>query len=423
MQKQNGYVIETIYPSFFYKEMTPLWLSTVIKFLGFAAPEPKQAFHYLELACATGSNLCICAAAYPHASFVGIDFNPQHIAQARSKAQALGLNNVEFIHCDFAEFLAMNTAQFDFIVNHGTYSWVAPKQQQDILAIVAKALKAQGIFYLHYMCYPGSGDLSSIQKLLHLVHQQTPENSVEVSKSLCAELHQAGAFIHNPKIEAALNSLAQSDAYLAHEFLTDHWQPLYSVDVHQQVHQQAQLAYVGSANPCENLDSISIPAKMQAIVQQTQAAALKEYLKDLARDAKQRIDVFQKNPQTLGQQQHLQHLSKMQFKLLPSAPLHGVSSFQTTIGKIQAPQALLAQMFAQLKQQPRSFKDFLILPEFAQNPVFLIETLFLLMNAAYIHPILALENLPDQHVIEQMNQYLAQQNLALKLLAECGTAI
>ena len=423
MQKQNGYVIDTIYPSFFYKEMTPLWLSTVVKFLGFVAPEPCQAFRYLELGCATGTNLLVCAANYPQANFVGIDFNPEHIQQAKKRAQSLGLHNVEFIHADFSQFLAQNTRQFDFIVNHGTYSWVAPKQQQDILAIVAKALKAQGIFYLHYMCYPGSGALNSIQKLLHMVAEHSPDHHLQMAKQLCGDLYQAGAFIHQPKIEAALQSLAHSDAYLAHEFLTDHWQPLYSVDVHQHVYQQAQLSYVGSAHPCENLDSISIPAKMQPLLQQTQAPALKEYLKDLARDAKQRVDIFQKNPCALTQQQHAQHLADMQFKLLPSAPLQGLSHFQTPIGQIQAPQALIGQMFAQLQHNPCSFQDFLSLAEFAQQPIFLMETLFLLMQAGYIHSVLDLKTSRQVKQVQHMNQHLAQWGIPLQLLPECGTAV
>ena len=423
MQKQNGYVIDTLYPSFFYKEMTPLWLSSVVKFLGFAAPQAEQKFSYLELACATGSNLCVCAANYPQASFVGIDFNPLHIAQAKSKAKQLGLNNVEFIQCDFAEFLATNQQQFDFIVNHGTYAWVAAQQQQHILAIVDQFLKQQGIFYLHYMCYPGSGDLSAIQKLFHLVDQHTATDSLATAKNLCTDLNQAGAFINNPKIEAALNTLTQGDAYLAHEFLTDHWQPLYSVDVHQQIHQQAGLSYIGSANPCDNLDSISIPEKMQAVVQHTKTPALKEYLKDLARDAKQRIDIFQKNPRPLAQSQHLKYLSEMQFKLLPKAPIQGVDCFQTHIGQIQAPQPLLAAMFTQMHQQNCLVQTFLTWPDFAQNPMFLIETLFLCMQAGYIHPVLASQHAVNQQLIDQINQRFHDLDMPFSIIAECGTAI
>ncbi|WP_122899279.1 class I SAM-dependent methyltransferase [Acinetobacter sp. B51(2017)] len=423
MQKQNGYVIDTLYPSFFYKEMTPLWLSTVVKFLGFVAPQAEQNFSYLELACATGSNLLLCAANYPQAKFVGIDFNPLHIAQAKSKAKQLGLSNVEFIHCDFAEFLATQQQQFDFIVNHGTYAWVAAEQQQNILAIVHQFLKQQGIFYLHYMCYPGSAALHSIQKLLHVVAENSIEHHLQIARKLCGDLYQAGAFVNQPKIEAALQSLAQSDAYLEHEFLTDHWQPLYSVDVHQQVYQQAGLNYVGSAHPCENLDSISIPAKMQPLLQQTQAPALKEYLKDLARDAKQRVDIFQKNPCALSPQQHVQHLNELQFKLLASAPLQGLSHFQTPIGQIQAPQALIGQMFAQLQHKHCSFQDFLSLAEFAQQPIFLMETLFLLMQAGYIHPVLDLKTSVQAEQVSQINQYLTQWGIAWQLLPECGTAV
>lgn len=424
IHKKDGYVIEAIYPRFFYPHMTPVWLSTVMKFLGFTAPQPKNAFSYLELGCASGSNLLICAANYPQSTFVGIDFNATHIESAKAAADALELSNIEFIHADFAQFLASNTQQFDYIVQHGTYSWVATTQQQQILSIVKAALKPQGIFYLHYMCYPGSGQLSSIQKLCHLVDQAEPPTSTQSlakARALCMELHQAGAFMQYPNIDAALATLQHNEAYLAHEFLTDHWQPLYSVDVHQQVYQLAGLAYVGSANPCDNLDSISIPQRLQATIHNTQAPALKEYLKDLARDAKQRLDLFQPQPQAYSSQQHLEQLSQTYFKLLAHAPSEGVRYFHTPIGQIQANQTLMHKLFAALAQRAHCFGELLQWPEFKAQPLFLIETLFLLMNAQYIHPYL--DDMAHTVQLKKLEHFLAQHGLSLKIVPECGTAI
>ena len=285
MKKKDGYVIDATYPTFFYKEMQPVWLNTVVGFLGFQPPKIDQAFSYLELACATGMNLLTCAIHHPQGYFVGVDFNQQHIEKAQRSADRLGLKNIRFIHADFAEFLATNHRTFDFIVNHGTFSWISALHQQQILEIVAQSLNDSGVFYLHYMCYPGSGDLLSLQKLLNLVDQTEAVSSlesVEIGKQLFYDLNSAGAFVNDSKIEAVLNTLKNNHAYLAHEFLTDHWQPLYSVDVHQRVYEKTQMSYLGSAHPCENLESISIPEKMQPIIRDTQTPALKEYIKDLA---------------------------------------------------------------------------------------------------------------------------------------------
>nr|WP_236762044.1 class I SAM-dependent methyltransferase [Acinetobacter equi] len=83
---------------------------------------------------------------------------------------------MEFIHGDFQTFLETNQNQFDFIVNHGTFTWVSAQEQDYILQIVAKFLKNLGDLFA-YMCYPGSSALQPIQKLLHLVDQQNNESS------------------------------------------------------------------------------------------------------------------------------------------------------------------------------------------------------------------------------------------------------
>lgn len=424
MKKKDGYVVDTPYPVFFYKEMTPLWLYTVATFLGFRAPQPQQEFSYLELACAQGINLIVCAINYPQASFVGVDFNATHIEKAQILAKNLGLKNIQFFHADFQTFLETNTQQFDFIVNHGTYSWIAPEQQQQILEIVAQGLKPQGLMYLHYMCYPGSADLSAVQKILNTVHQHMQnEDALAVAKQLCGDLKQAGAFIHQPKIEAALKTLQHSDDYLAHEFLTDHWQPLYSMDVHQQVHSTAKISYLGSAMPCENMDGISIPLQMQSIIQKTQAPALKEYLKDLARDAKQRVDLFQKYPQPFKNTEHLDAINTIYFQTLPHAPQQGLIHFQTPIGDIEAPQALIATLFAQTRTHARNFSELSGLAGFQQQPIFLIETLFLLMQAGYMHPVSSQRHQVDRKVVKHFQSEMQSKKLNLQILPDFATAM
>ena len=66
-------------------------------------PEIGGPFQLLELGCGQGFNLCLQAANYPQARFLGIDFNPEHIAHARSLAAASGLGNVRFEQADFLE--------------------------------------------------------------------------------------------------------------------------------------------------------------------------------------------------------------------------------------------------------------------------------------------------------------------------------
>jgi hypothetical protein len=72
-----------------------------------------------------------------------------------------------------------------------------------------------------------------------------------IDKNLFDDLNNAGAFVDNPKIDSIVKTLNQSSDYLAHEFLTDFWNPLYSVDVHKMVYENTKTTFLGSANIVE----------------------------------------------------------------------------------------------------------------------------------------------------------------------------
>ncbi|MQW92178.1 methyltransferase domain-containing protein [Acinetobacter wanghuae] len=417
MKRNQGYVTDTVFPAFFYKEMQPEWLNTITQFLGFKGVDFTAPFSYLELACGTGINLIVAAMNHPQSYFVGVDFNSQHIREAQAFAEQLELKNIAFIEADFQTFYECNQTQFDFITVHGAYSWVAPIQQQEILAITAKFLKSQGIFYLHYMCYPGSLHLQPVQKLFNLIDQHVPTastESIQLGKALFNDLHEHGAFVDQPQMEALLNTLNNSSDYLTHELLTDHWQPLYSVDVHQQAHQLSGLTYIGSAEPTENLDSISIPNALQPMVSKVKIPELKEYLKDLARNSKQRTDIYQKHPIQLQQNEHLEVLKQMKFELVHLGANANVTKFQTPIGEMIASEKLIEKMLTAFAHEKRGFNDFIQLTEFQQNPIYLIETLFLLLSNQYIYPVKSSGNKRNQIHSDQFNQFMEVKKIALR---------
>jgi SAM-dependent methyltransferase len=92
------------------------------------------------LGCGYGLTTLILAASNPQMSFVGVDFNPTHIAAAANLAESAQLSNMRFIESSFDELLERRYAdmeEFDVIALHGVYSWVAPsirRQSQDSLA-------------------------------------------------------------------------------------------------------------------------------------------------------------------------------------------------------------------------------------------------------------------------------------------------
>ncbi len=264
MHKETGYVVDVPYPPHFHKEIQPVWLASLVHFLGAAAPDINKPYAYCELGCGMGINLLIAAATNPQGQFVGVDFNEAHLAIAKDAARLIGLKNIRFVHADFAQFSQENNLFFDFIVSHGVWSWIAPNQQKSILQIAARSLKPRGLLYLHYMCYPGATQMIPVQKLLNDLAQHLPgtsEQNIRAGLDFVSQLDAAGVFVDQPNLGARLEALKQKNAsYLAHDFLNDHWRPQHSVDLHRLV---AQAGVVYLAAPARSKTWTGFPSPVR----------------------------------------------------------------------------------------------------------------------------------------------------------------
>ena len=389
-RRNDGYVSDISYPIHLQKEIQPIWLASAATFLGFESVNITEKFTYLELGCASGLNLIISAINNPTGYFIGIDFNEEHIIKAKEIASSIGLLNIEFIHSDFKSFSQKADLLFDFIICHGTWSWISPIHQRSILEIVAKFLKQKGIFYLHYMCYPSSLPLLPIQKLLNIVDHHlggTSQENVKVGIDLFNQLNNAGTFIDYSNIDLVEKVFKENDLdYLAHEFLTDFWNPQYSIDIHQLV-AQTKASYIGSANLFDNLENISIPLETQKVLKNISSQILKEYTKDLARNQKQRIDIFQKKPQILNNEEHIKIINSMLFKLVDKTALNKEMKFLTPIGEIETPQEIIRVILKELEKKDCSFEDLSKLETFYNKTYLLFESIQMLMWNDTIYPV------------------------------------
>ena len=389
-RRNDGYVSDTSYPIHLQKEIQPIWLASATTFLGFESVNITEKFTYLELGCASGINLIISAINNPTGYFIGIDFNEEHIIKAKEIASSIGLLNIEFIHSDFKSFSQKTDLLFDFIICHGTWSWISPIHQRSILEIVAKFLKQKGIFYLHYMCYPGSLPLLPIQKLLNVVDHHlggTSQENVKVGIDLFNQLNNAGTFIDYSNIDLVEKVFKENNLdYLAHEFLTDFWNLQYSIDIHQLV-AQTKASYIGSANLFDNLENISIPLETQKVLKNISSPVLKEYTKDLARNQKQRIDIFQKKPQMLSNEEHIKIINSMIFKLVDKTALNKEMKFLTPIGEIETPKEIIRVILKELEKKDCSFEDLSKLEIFYNKTYLLFESIQMLMWNDTIYPV------------------------------------
>ena len=152
----SGYVISERYERHYLREQEPTMLSYAAASQGRAAPDPSLPFRYLDLGCGEGVTVACLAAANPHGEFVAVDFNQEHIKNAKFLVEQAGLTNVTFFQGSFKDFLETDQQPFDYIAAHGIISWVSEKDAEFIFKIATKYLTLGGIFYLCYYVRPGS---------------------------------------------------------------------------------------------------------------------------------------------------------------------------------------------------------------------------------------------------------------------------
>ena len=184
------------------------------------------------------------------ARFVGMDSSGVEIKIGRRHGELLGLNNIELRHGDILEVDA-SWGEFDYIICHGVYSWVARKIQDKILAIVAQLLSPDGIAFVSYNAYPGWHGRGIVRELMRFralrfedARQQIREardilqRVTSVAQELADEPYRL--LLHNEKMILG----DRSDEYLYHEHLGEHFEPVYFSDFVQRVRAHG-LEYLG----------------------------------------------------------------------------------------------------------------------------------------------------------------------------------
>jgi SAM-dependent methyltransferase len=117
-------------------------------------PPPVGGCRVLELGCGAGQNLIPMAYGLPGARFVGVELGARPVEYGMGVISRLGLANVELRHLDIRS-VTPELGEFDYIIAHGVYTWVAPKVRESVLRIFAENLAPSGVAYLNYNALPG----------------------------------------------------------------------------------------------------------------------------------------------------------------------------------------------------------------------------------------------------------------------------
>ncbi len=394
--RASGYVADIEYPPTFYRELSPSYLAYLCATQGFNPPPLGEGASYCELGCGQGLGTAIVAASNSRMSVWGLDFNPNHIANAKRLASDGGLRNASFLNHSFEQALhqpAGSFPAFDYIVMHGVYSWVSLDNRRFILEFIDRYLKPGGIVYVSYNCLPGWSGLAPLQRLFceyasrhpGATHVQMKEG-FEFVKGLASA--KAQYLTQNPSVSAQLNEMASANpSYLAHEYLSEHWAAMYHADVARDL-AAVQLEFVGSASLIENNDRMSMPAAIAQQVRDTRDSVWRETLRDFARNQKFRRDIFTRGGSRMKPPEQSDAISNVKLALLTARHL-ATYTFQAEGGTFRGSPELYVPLLDALAERPHTVKELIRLPRLeGRSATSVMDAINLLIHFAQIHPLL-----------------------------------
>ena len=249
MSQENNYDAVP-YESFPFAQSHPARMSGMAKLFGLPAPAVATA-RVLELGCSFGGNLLPLATRYPAAQFTGVDLSQVHIGYANKIKDELGLSNITFRQANIFD-LAQESAQYDYIITHGVYSWIPPEVQNALLQLYGKQLSASGVGYISYNVYPGWKMREVVREMMlfhvgHLTDHNTKLAQARAILQYAGKLHANNQAAFGRLMSEEANLLMRcSDSYIYHEHLEPNNRPCY---FHEFVAAAArhQLSYLGES--------------------------------------------------------------------------------------------------------------------------------------------------------------------------------
>ncbi len=295
----GGYPIDTTYGIAWQAAETPMHAGLVCALAG-VDWQPRAGMVVADIGCGRGFAAGVLAAANPGWTVFGLDHNPAHVAEARAVADRAGLANARFIEADLGAMTDAGVEAFpplDVVMIHGVWTWVSDAVRTGIVRLLARRLKPGGIAYLGYNALPGSGPDFGLQRLFrHFARKARGGSAERAAAAVEAIRHLAATNPHNLPQTAMLRRMLAGQlepGFLAHEFLTDHWRPVFHADLCAAL-APARLSFVGSANLFEHRAGMVLSAGQVAAIRGIPGGDADELLKDLCLSRPFRADVFQR---------------------------------------------------------------------------------------------------------------------------------
>jgi SAM-dependent methyltransferase len=250
----SEYVLDAPYTWQFFGYQSPLVLNYIARLNGVPTLPLDRPFTYCDLGCGNGVNCNVLAECFPNGEFYGVDFNPEHIANANGLMAQGGCTNVTFLENSFEELLESFLPKFDFIALHGIISWISEGACEDLYRVADRFLKPTGLLYVNYNA------LSGWEPLLPLV-AKIKELAADIEGDSIAKMRG----VLGPLATLEFNDappLKDDPNYLVHEYLNSVVRPL-TFDTVADDMAALGLVFCGSAEPADNHIDLSVPAEFR----------------------------------------------------------------------------------------------------------------------------------------------------------------
>ncbi len=361
----RGYPIREAYPPAWHAFQSPAHLRLVCALMGVAWDvQPEAPLSIAEVGCGTGYTGQVLAASNPHWRVLGLDYNPAHVAEARSMVAEAGLDNARFLDADLAELSDADIdalPEFDIVTVHGVWSWVADPVREGVLRLLRRRLKAGGLVFMGYNALPGASGALGLARLVRqsmLMASGSAQGVADASRRVTELLAAEPAHLPQSGWRRLLTGDVKGArlSYMLHEFETEHWRPCFHADVAAAL-ASARCEYVGSATLDENFPAMSLSPAQAALWESAPDAAARELLFDLCVQRAFRRDVFVRGKRPLGPQAGLEQL------WLASSTLDtAVPKLATQAGEAELPAPIVDAVLSALARRPHRIGELCRLP-------------------------------------------------------------
>ncbi|MCX7945480.1 MAG: class I SAM-dependent methyltransferase [Hydrogenophilus sp.] len=370
----QGYNTEVGYTYGFYRELDPRWLDLGAVVRGVTPPSllHPPPLRYLELGCGQGFNLCLLAACFPEMEFVGVDFNPLHVAHATALAQAAGLSNVRFVEGDFVALgreWPADLGRFHYAAAHGILSWIARPVRAGLYACLDAALLPGSLVYVSYNTLPGWLAGHVVQHLLRVWQRREGRAALEVIATGRERLKRwteatPPVMRAQPGLAQRIQSLTEHDPhYLVNEFLHEEWTTFWFDQLAEEL-MAHKLSFIGTATAGDWFLATALPAAWRALLEPYSDPVVRETVLDVLINQSFRRDLWGRGLPPLWLQRQLEFLQGVRLQLLtpPPAETEKRFAFSTSLGEVTGRPEIYEPLYEALARGVCSLAELAELP-------------------------------------------------------------